>query len=765
MDRVLAFVVITFVMIASTDLYTAAASHDRAYPLFILLGDVVVVLRFSNWVGMSVLVCTLTWLAVLASEKGLRFGLMDIPGLESYEVRLERMVDCSKPPCETGIRAISDMSFYLTIFVVDFYVTRGFAQTAIKEQDRMNKTIVLAEEIASALVRFDLKVADKILEKQDDHTGITLAFMQLVANLKEYRPYLPDALFESGESSQDLFSSGEGRQTAPGFLSSKAAIVFTDIQSSTKIWEADPNWMKQALRIHNTVMRMNIAKHNGYEVKTIGDAFMVAFDTAVEACHFALDAQEGLYGADWPEATADLPPMCQPVEGAWKGLRTRMGIHVGDVDIENNPITGRADYFGPTVNKAARVEGACLGGSVAATDSVLAEIVGSSIGTPFIIPIGEVPLKGVAGLTVLSLLVPKSLQGRMPDLSATLKEKDVTAMDQSPSADEKANKGRRKRGSSNCSDQSVQSSVVSLVRPMPKRPDHLQSKLMRSESATISHFRVSAQHIVNNRDPMLVITEILHTVLDATERCDGSIASVSSTAIVISWNTTKRCASHLQSSTRCSSLVYRSLNKDDTFQTEWEEAVSVGTVTSSVLFGNVGTSKQKFVMNIGQSVDLAGNLSHRARKFHVFALATSLAGHPCIADDPAMRGYTRPIDTLRETGRQVVDIHQLRVSHMGKGMNNGSDPQADWGWSDYYIKAYNSGDHCTIVEHSDDPVLLRVANYLRSGPSAAVTPLPFSRTPNSGQLSRLAVPQSTFVMPSPAGGSMISLSPPPPPPI
>ena len=766
-NQVLSFVMVTFVVVASTDLYTTAASHDRAYPLFLLLSDVVLVMRLQKWVGQFLILCTLTWLAIMAAEKGLRYGLLDVPGLESYDVRLERVTDCAKPPCKTGIRAFSDMSFYITIFVVDYYVTRGFAQTAMKEQARMNNTIALAEEIASALVRFDLKGADKILEKEEDHTGITLAFMQLLSNLKEYRPYLPDALFESSESSQEIFSTGEGRQIAPGFLTSKAAIVFTDIQSSTKIWEADLNWMKHALKIHNNVMRTNISKHNGYEVKTIGDAFMVAFDTAAEACQFALDAQEGLYNADWPEPTCDLPSLCTSVEGAWKGLRTRMGVHVGDVDIENNPITGRADYFGPTVNKAARVEGACLGGSVAATDSVLSEIVGtSSVGTPFVIPIGEVELKGVAGMTVLSLLVPKNLSGRMPDLSAALKEKDMTtAIEPSQVINTEGgskNQRTRKKGSSNCSDQSVQSSVVSLVRPMPRRPDHLQAKLLKADSATISHYRVSANHVINCRDPLLFLTEILQTVLDGCERCDGLIASVSSTAIVLSWNTTKRCSSHLQSSTRCVSLVYRSLFREDCHQVQFTDAVSVGTVTSSVLFGNVGTLKQKFVMNIGQSVERAGELSRKAEKLQVFALATSLTGHPCIADDPAMRGLTRPIDSWRETGRQSIDIHQLRVTHMGSGMTNTTDTQ-DWGWSDNYIKAYVNDDHGAILENASDPILLRVANVLRGGPSASATPMPFVRTPNSGQLSRLTVPQSTFVLPTGSATSICSVSPPPQP--
>ena len=89
-------------------------------------------------------------------------------------------------------------------------------------------------------------------------------------------------------------------QPAPGTDEKEVALVFTDIQNSTKLWEAAPEGMQQALILHNSLLRLLIDKHGGYEVKTIGDAFMVAFTSALDAVAWALDCQQALLEAPWP---------------------------------------------------------------------------------------------------------------------------------------------------------------------------------------------------------------------------------------------------------------------------------------------------------------------------------------------------------------------------------------------------------------------------------------------------------------------------------
>eukprot|EP01061_Rhynchopus_euleeides_P006148 TRINITY_DN15220_c0_g1_i1.p1 TRINITY_DN15220_c0_g1~~TRINITY_DN15220_c0_g1_i1.p1 ORF type:complete len:206 (+),score=55.02 TRINITY_DN15220_c0_g1_i1:36-620(+) len=178
------------------------------------------------------------------------------------------------------------------------------------------------------------------------------ALSDLEQNLRLYRAYLPAILLEHqmspGEASEYIIP-------APGTASQEATIVFTDILSSTSIWELVPEAMRKGIRTHNAVVRSVLAEHGGYEVKTIGDAFMTAFPEARTGADFGLAVQEQLLAAAWPAALLEVP-ICRQTE-RWGGLTVRVGVNHGPVTVEVNTVTSRVDYFGHTVNMAARLEG------------------------------------------------------------------------------------------------------------------------------------------------------------------------------------------------------------------------------------------------------------------------------------------------------------------------------------------------------------------------------------------------------------------------
>lgn len=119
--------------------------------------------------------------------------------------------------------------------------------------------------------------------------------------------------------------------------------LFTDIEGSTGRWERQPEAMRVALAQHDALIRAAIQAHEGHVVKTMGDAFHAAFARAPDGLAAALDAQSQLQAEPW----GDIGP-----------LRVRMALHTGVTEERGG------DYYGPALNRAARILSAGHGGQV-----------------------------------------------------------------------------------------------------------------------------------------------------------------------------------------------------------------------------------------------------------------------------------------------------------------------------------------------------------------------------------------------------------------
>ncbi len=118
--------------------------------------------------------------------------------------------------------------------------------------------------------------------------------------------------------------------------------LFTDLEGSTRLWEAHPEAMKNALARHDEVLRGAVESNGGHIVKTTGDGLHAAFHTAEGALTAAHDGQRALSTLEGPEGS----------------LRVRMGLHSGAAEHRDG------DYFGTAVNRSARVSGAAHGGQI-----------------------------------------------------------------------------------------------------------------------------------------------------------------------------------------------------------------------------------------------------------------------------------------------------------------------------------------------------------------------------------------------------------------
>ena len=156
------------------------------------------------------------------------------------------------------------------------------------------------------------------------------------------------------------------------------SIVFTDIKSSTLLWETYPSAMRSAIKLHNDVMRRQLRIIGGYEVKTEGDAFMVSFPTATSALLWCFAVQQALLEVQWPSEvlTSVLGQEIYDNDHTliFKGLSVRMGIHWGAPVYENDPVTRRMDYFGPMVNRASRISAIADGGQITVSTDFVSEI-------------------------------------------------------------------------------------------------------------------------------------------------------------------------------------------------------------------------------------------------------------------------------------------------------------------------------------------------------------------------------------------------------
>ncbi len=110
--------------------------------------------------------------------------------------------------------------------------------------------------------------------------------------------------------------------------------LFTDIEGSTRRWEADADAMRAALAAHDKVMRSAIEANDGFLFSHTGDGMAAAFASPISAVDAAIDAQRELQ------------------------LPVRMGIATGEAELRDN------DYFGMVLNRAARLMAAGHGGQI-----------------------------------------------------------------------------------------------------------------------------------------------------------------------------------------------------------------------------------------------------------------------------------------------------------------------------------------------------------------------------------------------------------------
>jgi adenylate cyclase len=156
------------------------------------------------------------------------------------------------------------------------------------------------------------------------------------------------AVEDTEESREQALNSGMSR---PGIMATGqrhlAAIMFTDMVDYSALAQVDEAASLDLLDRHNRILRPVFQRFQGHEVKTVGDAFLVEFESALDAARCAVEIQRILHEQN---VSTD----------AGKRIRIRIGIHVGDVVRSNGDVLGDAVNIASRIQALADPEGICL---------------------------------------------------------------------------------------------------------------------------------------------------------------------------------------------------------------------------------------------------------------------------------------------------------------------------------------------------------------------------------------------------------------------
>jgi class 3 adenylate cyclase len=130
---------------------------------------------------------------------------------------------------------------------------------------------------------------------------------------------------------------------AGGLAAPLSTFLFTDIEGSTRLWEEHSAAMGTALARHDRLLRESIEADGGTVIKTTGDGILAVFGDPVAGLDAALVGQRALRDTTWGETGP---------------LRVRMALHAGSAESRDG------DYFGPALNRVARILAIGHGGQV-----------------------------------------------------------------------------------------------------------------------------------------------------------------------------------------------------------------------------------------------------------------------------------------------------------------------------------------------------------------------------------------------------------------
>ena len=191
-------------------------------------------------------------------------------------------------------------------------------------------------------------------------------------------------------SHEDSLLEGMGRA-----VTQRLAFLATDIEGSTRLWDRSPRAMAAALAAQDRIWREAIETAGGRVFKHTGDGVLAALPDALAAATAAEAALREMAGGEWGEVGE---------------LQVRVGIDLGEAEARGG------DFYGPPVNRAARLCSMAHGGQVLISSATQTELAASASAGLQVRQLGQYHLRGVATPERVSQLVFVGLPADFPDL-------------------------------------------------------------------------------------------------------------------------------------------------------------------------------------------------------------------------------------------------------------------------------------------------------------------------------------------------------------
>ena len=375
---------------------------------------------------------------------------------------------------------------------------------------------------------------------------------------------------------------------------------------------------------------------------------MIVFQNAVESLKFALAVQESLYAVDdWPKDLLAHPCSSQQQSEGWNGLRVKMGIHFGSVDKERNPTTGRAEYYGPTVNLASKIQQSTPGGAIGLSEQTYHTIAENpdSYCLHFVVTQSIAYIKDTENS--FPLLLPSALRQREVLITESLAVRDQ--------------------------DDDIERTMYSDTSEIRiEKSRDIRAPLQERLAKTVA----SCGHVLLDGGSIHELRKMLSCIESSSSRTHGQIISVRDSAIVLAWGTAKLDFDHLPNSIRFVGHFKRAISDP--------RSAHVGLCSGNVLCGNFGKA-QRFNMVVGMAVDTAGLAAIGALRLGVMSLVTTTIGGVMLHDLQIFRfqypNVLRLVDFWDVEGParyHNIPVYQLRSSSLPPNHSNDTDTNPLW---------------------------------------------------------------------------------------